>query len=83
MIICIAENRLNHIIGLKILLLSLQDYLPNIPIYLYFPNAPPSFLHWARKIPSITYINPQELKWSPDGLRKKNGILKRIFYFIF
>ncbi len=35
--------------------------MPEIPIYLSFPNAPSSFLSWLHKIPSCVYSWDQEL----------------------
>ena len=54
MIICIAEDREEFEVPLKILILSLKEYSPNVPIYLFHPPATQSFREWIQKHSNVT-----------------------------
>ena len=54
MIICIAEDRASETTAVKLLLLSLTQHCPDIPIVLTFPPASPSFMRWLESLPQVT-----------------------------
>jgi hypothetical protein len=57
MIFCIAENRPEEQIATKVLLLSLQQFCPDVPIHLFFPGATPDFLTWLQELPQVVLEN--------------------------
>jgi hypothetical protein len=54
MLVCLYEDRLQQIPGLKILLLSLDRHCPDWPIRLRFPKIPESFRRWLERFPQVS-----------------------------
>lgn len=46
MLVCLYEDRIEQIPGLKLLLLSLLEYCPTWPVRLHFPDIPASLKAW-------------------------------------
>lgn len=53
MVICIAEDRQSEEIAVKLLLLSLTQHCPDLPIDLRFPPATAEFKTWVAKLPQV------------------------------
>jgi hypothetical protein len=51
--ICIAEDRVTCEPSVKLLLLSLNKYCPEIAINLFYPPAGEAFLSWVKKLPQV------------------------------
>ena len=54
MIVCITEDRASFSAPLKLLLLSLAKYCPDLPVQLFFPAADASFLEFLKRLPLVT-----------------------------
>ena len=54
MLVCLYEDRLQQIPGLKILLLSLDRHCSDWPIRLRFPKIPDSFRRWLELVPQVS-----------------------------
>ncbi len=52
--ICIYEDRPNAIVGVKLLLLSLRSYCPEVPVFITYALADGGFRAWARRCPQAT-----------------------------
>jgi hypothetical protein len=53
---CSAEDRAGAEIGLKLLILSVAEHCPDVPLVLYRPDPLPSFVTWTRKFPQIRLV---------------------------
>ena len=51
--ICIADDRMSSETGLRLLVLSLHKYVPNIPVELFFPCAQAPFEVWLQGHPQV------------------------------
>lgn len=60
-IICIAENRPEEQVAVKLLLLSLRSYCPDVPVYLSYQGASPNFTNWLQRIPFVAFQTPNTL----------------------
>jgi hypothetical protein len=54
MIICCYEDRLNELIGLKLLISSLARHVPDAKVLVTYPPADASFRDWLRQFPQVT-----------------------------
>jgi hypothetical protein len=54
MLVCLYEDRPNQVTGLKILLLSLEQYCPTWPVRLQFPGIADSFRTWLRRFSQVS-----------------------------
>lgn len=54
MLCCLYEDRIAQIPGLKLLLLSLQQYCPGWAVQLHFPHAPDSLRNWLNARNRVT-----------------------------
>lgn len=54
MIVCITEDRASFSAPLKLLLLSLAEHCPDLPVQLFFPAADASFLEFLQQLPLVT-----------------------------
>ena len=52
-LVCLYEDRIHQIPGVKLLLLTLNRYCPSWPIRLRFPGIPESFRTWLQRIPKV------------------------------
>ncbi len=48
------EDRVEQLVGMKLLLLSLQRHAPGLPIDVVVPGAPDDFVRWLDRIPDAT-----------------------------
>lgn len=62
MIICVHEDRIEHIAGLKLTLLSILRYRPDLSVFVSFPNSPPSLHSWLEALPNTKLIDDPALK---------------------
>jgi hypothetical protein len=53
-LVCLYEDRPYQIAGVKILLITLEQYCPTWPIRLQFPSAPDSFRAWLKRFPQVS-----------------------------
>lgn len=53
MVICIAEDRQSEETAVKLLLLSLSQYCPDVPVNLFFPPATTRFQQWLKSLPQV------------------------------
>lgn len=53
MVICIAEDRQSEEVAVKLLLLSLTNHCPDLPIELWFPPATDALKAWLRNFPQV------------------------------
>jgi hypothetical protein len=54
MIVCIAEDRGSYEAPLQLLILSLAEHSPNLPVYLFYPVASIAFTRWLDRQPQVT-----------------------------
>lgn len=54
MVVCIAEDRQSEEIAVRLLILSLADHCPNLPIHLFFPLATEEFRDWLEPFSQVT-----------------------------
>lgn len=59
MIICVAEDRKSCEPALKLLILSLDKYCPQLPIYVFYPPARETFRSWVSRYPQVTIHTDQ------------------------
>jgi hypothetical protein len=53
-LVCLYEDRPYQIAGVKILLLSLEQYSPSWPVRLRFPGIPSSFRTWLQRFSQVS-----------------------------
>lgn len=53
MVVCAYEDRVSDLVGLKLLVLSLAQHCPGLPIHLFCPSATPEFCQWIEKYPQV------------------------------
>lgn len=58
-LVCLYEDRVYQIPGVKILLLSLARYCPEWPVRLRFPGVPASLRQWLRQYPHVELLDEQ------------------------
>ena len=56
MAFCLAEDRADCEIGLRLAILSLCRLCPNTPVYVYRPTLNSQFAPWIRRFPQVTLI---------------------------
>lgn len=54
--ICLAEDRQGAEIGLKLAVLSLDEFCPDLPVVMYRPDPLPAFSDWLRDFPQVRLI---------------------------
>jgi hypothetical protein len=73
--ICIHEDRQDCLVGVKLAILSIKKYHPDLPILVSTPSATDSFRSWVVRCPGVS-----ELSYADDelaGFNVKPGILMR------
>jgi hypothetical protein len=77
LIICVYEDRKDHEMPLQLLLLSLEQHCPQIPVYLFYPPASPAFSHWLLSRIQVTLCTkPLE---NANGWNVKPRAILRLF----
>lgn len=61
MIVCIHEDRVGHLPGVKLAILSLLKHCPTLSIIVSFPNAPASFRTWIEPLPNVQFLDDPKL----------------------
>lgn len=61
MIVCIHEDRIEHITGVKLAILSLSKHCPKTPLLVSFPNAPDTFRVWINSQPYVQFLDEPKL----------------------
>lgn len=54
--ICIYEDRVEHLIGVKLTILSLIRFQPQWKLHIFVPNAPQTFINWIKNL-NNTYLD--------------------------
>jgi hypothetical protein len=53
-IVCVTESRADEAVALKLLIASLAQHCPDLPVVVWFPPATDSFAQWAAAFPRVT-----------------------------
>lgn len=61
MLVCIHEDRVEHILGVKLAIVSLLKHCPNFSILVSFPYAPVSFRVWINSLPQVKLLDAPRL----------------------
>ncbi|MCU0534007.1 MAG: hypothetical protein MUD14_08930 [Hydrococcus sp. Prado102] len=61
MIVCIHEDRVEYLVGLKLTLLSLIHHCPGLPVFVSYPHSSASFRSWAKTLPNVYLLDAPEL----------------------
>ena len=61
MIVCVHEDRAEYLVGLKLTVLSLVRYCPDLPILISCPRPPDSFRQWAGTLPNVQLLTDPNL----------------------
>lgn len=61
MIVCVHEDRVEYLVGLKLTVLSLIRYCPDLPILISCPRSPDSFRQWAGTLPNVQLLTDPTL----------------------
>jgi hypothetical protein len=75
MIICVYEDRLDHLTGVKLTALSLARHCPNLPFIIFCPQPPASFCRWIEDLPNAKLVADHNL--AGRGWNVKPTILLR------
>lgn len=75
MLICTYEDRAINLVGLKLLVLSLQEHCPGQPMYIKCPIATPALTQWIGQFAHITLDRENDL--AVTGYNVKPTLLKR------
>lgn len=62
MIVCIHEDRLEYLVGLKLTLLSIINCCQSLPIIVSSPNSPVTFRSWVKALPNVQLLEEPTLK---------------------
>lgn len=68
-LVCLYEDRLYQIPGLKILLMTLNRYCPTWPVRLRFPAAPDSFRAWLNRFPQLSLHEEKLPSWGSFNVK--------------
>lgn len=67
-IICIHEDRLTHLVGVKLAVVSLLKHCATLPIVVSCPTPPAAFCNWVDSLGSrvslVSYADLQDLSWN-------------------
>jgi hypothetical protein len=64
---CLAEDRADLEIGLRLAILSLSKHCPGTPIFVYRPLLVPQFAEWVRQFPQVRWF-----PHAPEGANSWN-----------
>jgi hypothetical protein len=64
---CLAEDRPDLEVGLRLAILSLVTHCPGAPVYVYRPLCDPRFAEWIRQFPQVRWI-----PHAPEGANSWN-----------
>ena len=76
MIVCTFDDRPSDIIGLKLLIASLQRHMPGLDIYVACPVADDDFRGWLKAFPRVTLDDARE--WQGMGWDVKPHLLMKM-----
>lgn len=76
MLICSYEDRPSDIVGLKLLVCSLQRHVPGVPVHLCCPDPPPAFRRWLAARPAVTLDETADA--TLKGWNAKPALLMRL-----
>ena len=76
-VVCIHEDRLSHLIGAKLAVLSLMHHCPDLPIVLSCPSPPASLRHWVEGLKNVRLVSYPELR--NLGWNVKPAVFLRLF----
>ncbi|HKT73989.1 MAG TPA: hypothetical protein VJQ47_13950 [Steroidobacteraceae bacterium] len=76
MIICTFDDRTTDIIGLKLLICSLNRYMPDVPVRLFCPVADGAFADWLADYPRVSLCADPQMKGM--GWNVKPLLLQRL-----
>jgi hypothetical protein len=61
MLVCIHEDRVEHIPGVKLAILSLLKHCPTLPVLVSFPLAPAAFRVWVDSLSKVKLLDEAHL----------------------
>ena len=50
----VADDRADEAVAVKLLIASLADHCPDLPVTVWFPPATEGFARWATRLPQVT-----------------------------
>jgi len=53
-VVCVTESRADEAVALKLLIASLAEHCPDLPVAAWFPPATDSFAQWTAALPQVT-----------------------------
>jgi hypothetical protein len=53
-VICVADDRADEAVAVKLLIASLAEHCPDLPVTVWFPPATEGFARWAARLPHVT-----------------------------
>ena len=60
-IVCVHEDRAEHLVGLKLTILSLARHAKDLPVIISCPHPPESFRNWVAALPNAQLISDPAL----------------------
>lgn len=75
-VICIHEDRLYNLVGLKLAVLSIQTHHPELTIIISCPNPPDELVSWVNNLLKVTLISCPE--YGKLGWNVKPSLLLRL-----
>ncbi len=60
-IVCVHEDRAEYLVGLKLTVLSLARYCPDLPVIISCPHPPDSFRDWVAALPNAQLLSDPTL----------------------
>jgi len=76
-VVCIHEDRLTHLTGAKLAVLSLMHHCPDLPIVISCPCPPPSLRNWVEGLTNVRLVSYPELR--NLGWNVKPTVFLRLF----
>lgn len=61
MIVCVHEDRAEHLVGLKLTVLSLTHHARDLPVIISCPHPPDAFRDWVATLPNAQLISDPNL----------------------
>jgi len=59
-IVCVHEDRVECLVGVKLTVLSLIDWCPDLPVIISCPRPPASFRNWAAALANVQVVSYPE-----------------------
>ncbi len=76
MIVCVHEDRPAALVGVQLLVASLGEHSPGLPVVVSAPNAPDPFRRWIAERPQVRLIDDPAL--AREGWNAKPQLLTRL-----